>query len=137
MIENGGLRIIVFEDDPALANLLKHALHSRGHKVSVFSDPTLCPVFKEQETACPSKTPCADVILSDQMMPNMTGLEFFKLQRARGCKAKDANKAILTGSAMLPELQKEVHDLGYTLFKKPFKVSEVLAWIDDCAARLA
>lgn len=137
MVENGGLRVIVFEDDPALANLLKHALHSRGHKVSIFSDPTLCPVFKDHKTDCTSKTPCADVIISDQMMPNMTGLDFFKLQRERGCMAYDANKAILTGSAMRADLQEEVNALGYTLFKKPFKVAEVLAWVDECATRLA
>lgn len=130
------LRILVLEDDPSLANLIKLTLVQKGHEVQVFSDPTRCPVYRDHETQCPNRTACADVIISDQMMPNMTGLDFLQLQRMRGCKALDENKAIISGSIMDAELKKTINELGCHFIKKPFRVGTVVEWVDECAMRL-
>ena len=130
------LRIIIFEDDQSLANLIKLVLLQKGHDVQVFSDPTLCPVYRDHDTECPKSAPCADVIISDHMMPNMTGLDFLKLQRMRGCKAPDENKALITGSAMHADLKNAIDELGCHYIKKPFKIVEIIKWVDECAERV-
>ena len=130
------LRIIIFEDDQSLANLIKQVLLQKGHDVRVFSDPTSCPVYRDHDTECPKSTPCADVIISDHMMPNMTGLDFLKFQRMRGCKALDENKALITGSAMHADLKHAIDELGCHYIKKPFRIAEILKWVDECAERL-
>ena len=130
------LRIIVIEDDPAVATLLERVLRSAGHDVRTFSDPTICPVYRDHGAQCPRDKPCADVIFSDQMMPNITGLDFFLLQRERGCKALDENKAIVTAAEITPEFKTTAEGLGCQIFKKPFRVAEILQWVDECAERV-
>jgi CheY-like chemotaxis protein len=130
------LRILIFEDDPALAALLKQVLLQKGHDVHVFSDPTSCPVYSDHEIESPQNTACAGVIISDHMMPNMTGVEYYRLQRLRGCKAPDENKALITGSAMHADLKQAINELGCHFIKKPFKVDEILRWVDECAERI-
>lgn len=130
------LRIIIYEDDPALANLLRQALTSAGHTVQTFTDPTICPVYKEHRGKCPKDKTCADVIISDYMMPEMTGVDYFRLQKKRGCKALTENKALITGSAMHADLKQAIDDLGCHYIKKPFKLVEVLTWVEKCAKRL-
>lgn len=130
------IRIIVFEDDPALGTLLKQVLIHKGYDVRIFSNPTACVVFSDHGTQCSQHSPCADIILTDHMMPNMTGIDFLKFQRMRGCKALDANKAVITGSVINKELMDTIDSLGCKIFKKPFKIAEILKWIDECAGRI-
>lgn len=128
------LRILLFEDDPALIALIKTVLTGKGHHVLAFTDPTACTVFRSPECNCPKDFPCADVVISDITMPNMTGVEFFKLQKERGCKALDANKALM--SAANQENLEAVAELGCYFFKKPFKLAEMVSWIEECAKRV-
>lgn len=129
------LRVIVFDDDKAMTDLFKKMLQGFGHHVTAFSDPTACPVYKTPECNCPCQFPCAEVIITDNMMPNMTGIDFLKLQRRRGCKALDANKALMTAAAT-PKLLREVKELGCHFFRKPFRLSEVRVWLEECAERV-
>ena len=130
------LKILLLEDDPTLTKLLQVTLEKKGHHVMLFANPTVCPVFTEHAEKCTTGKPCADVIITDQMMPYMTGLEFYQLQRERGCKAHDNNKALITGANITPEILKLIEDLGCKYFKKPFKVSDLVAWVDECSERV-
>ena len=129
------IRIFIFEDDPAVSTLLELILQREGRDISVFSDPTVCNVYLDHETQCPRETPCADVILSDNMMPNMTGIDFFLLQRARGCKALARNKAIMTAASIGPETAAIIKDIGCQFLKKPFNIVEIKKWVDGCSER--
>jgi CheY-like chemotaxis protein len=129
------LRIIVFEDDETLSSLIKMVLQNEGHEVLTFSDPTICPVLQNDNAKCPQKHPCADVVLSDINMPNMDGLQLLKILKARGCKALDANKALMSAGLSIEQRQ-TVKELGCHLFTKPFKFSEIKKWLEECAARV-
>jgi len=131
------LQIIIFEDDESLAKLLEQILVLKGHSVQCFPDPTVCPIYKDHEKKCPKNTPCADIVISDYMMPKMNGIAFFELQRKRGCKALDANKAIITGSVIDSDMKEAIDELGCHYFKKPFRVAEVLVWVEECEKRLS
>jgi CheY-like chemotaxis protein len=133
---NETMRIIIFEDDQTLATLIKNLLFIKGHDVQVFSNPTVWPIYKNHEQQCPKNSSCADVIISDHIMPNMTGIDFFKLQRSRGCKVLDANKALVTGSFINAGLKHDIEELGCHYISKPFRVAEIIKWIDECAERL-
>ena len=127
---------MIFEDDPALAALLKQALLHKGHDVQVFSDPTACSAYRDNKFQCPQDSPCADVIISDYMMPNMTGIDFLEFQRKHNCKALDENKVLITGSVMNPELKAAIAELDCHYIKKPFRVTEILRWVDECVERV-
>ena len=131
------LRIIVLENDPTLARLLQLSLENKGHLVDIFNNPEACPIFKTHEKECPQDDPCADVIITDLMMPNISGIDFLSTQRLRGCKAPDANKAIISGAAITEEQQNAIDELGCKFFKKPFRLIELVQWVDECAERVS
>lgn len=130
------LKILLFEDDPTISLLLQVTLEQRGHSVQMFDNPTVCPVFEGHDKGCPKEKPCADIVITDNMMPNISGIDFLVMQRERGCKAQDVNKAIITGATLSKEALAKIESLGCKLFKKPFRISEFMAWIAQCEKRM-
>jgi CheY-like chemotaxis protein len=131
------LKIIVCEDDPDLGALLSQVLRQKGHEVHTFTDPTFCPAYRDLKSECPHTRPCADVIITDHNMPNITGIEYLSLQQTHGCKLQVENKAIITGAVLDQAAKNTIDSLGCKLFKKPFKLAEILQWIDECSARIS
>jgi len=129
------LRIIVFDDDQSIRAMLEVALTAMGHQVLTYENPTICEVYSNSDSHCPQKFPCADIVITDNMMPKMSGVDYLSLMSERGCKIHAANKALI--SAGLTEAQvKYVESLGCRYFRKPFKLSEVTAWVQECAERI-
>ena len=129
------LRIIIIDDDPAVNLMLKTALTNLGHHVLSFSDPTACPLLKMESCSCPQEFPCADVIISDIDMPNMSGIDLFKLQKQRGCKAVFENKALVSGTIKKEHFD-AIKQLGCKFFHKPFKLVDLTRWVEECAKRI-
>ncbi len=131
------LHITIYEDDPAIGSMFRLVLSNKGHEVQTYTDPTSCTAYLDNKAGCQRETPCADVIISDLNMPNMTGIEFLSLQKSRGCRVPSMNKAIITGAAMNQDMAETIESLGCKLFKKPFKLAELLQWIERCSTRTA
>ncbi len=94
-------RILVFDQDHSLRELLRTYLGGQGYEVLAFSDPTICPLYHkllDEKCRCPKNRPCADSMLVDIKMKEINAFDFLKLQRQRGCKALDANKAVMSAS---------------------------------------
>jgi CheY-like chemotaxis protein len=129
------LRVIVFEDNQAVSDLFKKMLQGFGHHVLTFSDPTVFHVCRDPECEYHEDSSCADALIVDIMMPNMSGIEFMKLQRERGCNILHENKALMS-AVTSPQQQAAVEEFGCHFFKKPFKISEVKKWLEECAERI-
>jgi len=129
------LRVIVFEDNQAVSDLFKKMLQGFGHHVLTFSDPTVFHVCRDPECEYHEDSSCADALIVDIMMPNMNGIEFMKLQRERGCNILHENKALMS-AVTSPQQQAAVEEFGCHFFKKPFKISEVKKWLEECAERI-
>lgn len=81
-------RILVVDDEENVAKALRRTLKRDGHEVVVASAPSeALELLKHQQF---------DLILSDHLMPEMTGLELLKLARDR---QPDAVRMMLTGHA--------------------------------------
>ena len=132
------LSILIFEPDPALRNLLRTYLAGQGHTVQAFADPSICPLFKdpEDQSCCCVKTqPCGDAVLMDLRMPRISALDFLKRQRSLGCKALDANKAIMSTS-LGKSVDEAIQRFGCHYIAKPFHLEAIGRWIKECAARV-
>jgi len=127
------IKVVVYEDDPHLALMLEKMIQSFGYAISVYPDPSGCPVYNSPHDTCPKNTPCADIMIVNYRIPLLNGVELLEQQRQRGCKIHIENKAIMSTSVN-SEQKKAIEALGCHFFSKPFRREELKTWLDTCAA---
>jgi len=128
-------RVIIYDDDVNVLNLLKDFFSNRGYEVLAFDSLAVCTIYGKNLDSCANSKPCADIIITDYQMPKMTGLELLHKQAQRECKVDIRNKALMSGN-LDEENQKKVKGLGHAFFSKPFKFPEFTAWVEDCETRI-
>lgn len=101
-----------------------------------FNQPVICPVYQNNDNgSCTNDHPCSDVIITDQRMPFMTGIELLQDQATNGCRLTPMNKALIT--AYLDESeQKALRELGAFYLAKPFRMMDLSRWLEECEKRL-
>ena len=130
------MRFLIFDDDADIRNLLQTALSSKGHEVTAFADPTEFPFFHENTCPCTLIESCADVLITDIVMPKMEGIDFLKKLKDSGYRPlKNGNVAIISGYLTIHYMN-ELNNLGIHYFRKPFELSEIYEWVDQCQERL-
>ena len=132
------LRILVIDQEQSLRQLLKTFLVQQGHEVEVYNDPSVCPLYPAPATegcCCTKERACADVIFAGVDTPKVNAIEFFKLQRLRGCKLPAANKAVMS-NYLTSSLDNAISALGCHHIGKPFRLTEIREWVDGCRQRL-
>lgn len=122
------IKALVVDDDVYCLDVSSEYLMDKGFHVSSFSGPT-CPLLERKLERCPVDAPCYDFVLSDNQMPEMTGLEFFLYQEQRGCKIAASRKALISGN-ISPEDRDIATSMGYKLFQKPTSLDLIDAWVD-------
>ena len=120
-----GLKVLLVEDEDKLASLLKNAIGDSFYSFFMAKDG------KEGLDKFMKLTP--DIIISDIMMPNLTGLEM-----AKEIRKIDANIPIIILSAF-SESDKflDAIDVGVVkYFIKPFDPDELLDYIESIGEKL-
>jgi len=123
-------RVMIFDDDATLLEVLEFYFDEWGYEVFPYQNPTAC-LFSGSAGSCDGLASCADLMISDFMMPQITGTELFQLQEQRGCRVDRKMKAIMSGYTG-GELLKQCKDSGYRFFGKPFYFSELHNWVREC-----
>ena len=123
------LRAIVLDDEYAIRSLICEILEERGYEVHVASEPFSSPIYLESKCDCPVDTPCANILITDINMPNMTGLEFIKHQKRKRCKIQ--NMAVMSAGWTAEGIE-HAKRFGCHIFKKPFNFDDIKKWLDSC-----
>jgi CheY-like chemotaxis protein len=111
-------RILVVDDDPAIALMLSRALGRRGYQVVATHSP-------EEAVASFSKEP-SDAAVLDLVMPDRDGMDLANALRAQ---SPGLPIAILTGYIHSPLLPPQGR-AGFVVFKKPVVVQDVVDFLD-------
>ena len=130
------MHILVLDDDEEVREMLRVALTTKGHDVTTLADPTEFPYFNKELCPCPQDSPCADILLSDIVMPNLEGIALFKKLKSCGCQPlMKGNVAIMSGFLTIHYMN-ELNDLGIQYFRKPFRLNEIYDWVEHCQVRI-
>jgi DNA-binding response OmpR family regulator len=128
------LRVVIFDDEPAIRELLRTVCERRGYEVFTFRNPGLCPLHVMERCPCGPGAFCADLLLCDLHMPEVAGLDFVEGLRAKGCAGPQI--ALMSG-AWSPAAHARAVRLGCRLFEKPFEIPELLAWLHLAEVQVA
>ena len=123
------VRIFVVDDEEAICALLKRVLAHWGYEVFTFHKATLCEAYGAAQCHCQAGQRCADILLSDVRMAEVSGIEFVQKRKKMGCSMK--NIALMSG-VWNEETQGQAQDLGCKVFSKPLDILQIRQWLDDC-----
>ncbi len=118
-------RILVVDDDPVSRLMARHVLTRAGHTVVEADDGATALAEIERVHSAPDETPF-DLILSDEMMPNISGLE---LRRRLGSECP-APFVLLTGSVSISMARFQGLDAIAGYLTKPTSSKELLAEVE-------
>ncbi len=127
-------RVILVDDETIILVVLRNFFEMRGYEVLALAEPTVCPVYGEN-ASCSALAPCADLLITDNKMPRMSGLELLAAQAQRGCRLTPRNKALLSGY-LEPEDRERLEALGSAHFQKPVEFLDLGSWVDGCEERM-
>lgn len=123
---DGPFRILTV-DDEASVNLSLQFVFPKSHYevVSVASgDAALAKLGANSEPY--------DVIIIDQRMPNLTGVELVEAIRGRGIPGE----IIILSAHLTPEMQEAYGRLGvHAIFPKPFEIEALRSTVDRLVGR--
>lgn len=130
------LRIIVLDMDEDIRNLVTIIAQNKGHEVVALPEPMVCPLYSDLDCCCAQESACGDVMIISNRMAKMSGLKLIKKQLDGGCKGAVQNKLVLSTSTRKSREFSFADELGCKVLMKPFKVSEISSWIDECEKRI-
>ena len=130
-------RAIILEDDDGIRYLVGRVLSSCGYSVKSYSSPTEETLFSHPEK-CPVATghgelfdespTCAEVIITDNNMPDVSGIEYVRKIRRAGCRVRHI--AMMSGD-WREEALLEAKALGCKVFAKPVSNEEMRDWVSS------
>jgi YesN/AraC family two-component response regulator len=99
------------------------------------NNPAACHVYDNHSGSCIKQSQCSDILITDFKMPRMSGIELLQAQFLRDCKLDKKNKAVISGQ-IDNENKKAINKLGCAFFRKPFELSELSDWLNECEKRM-
>ena len=120
------IHVLVVEDEPTLARIIKDALEANGFRVSL-----ACDGEKGLE-AFAKISP--DIVVADIMMPQLSGLDM-----VRRIRQTDSRTPILflTAKSTVDDVVEGFHAGGNDYLKKPFGMKELMVRIQALTGRLS
>jgi len=121
------VRVLIIEDEPRMASLLRRSLTEEGHDVVVAG--TLADAGRVLSTA--SVAP--DLLIVDRMLPDGDGLGMVRQLRAAG----DVRPAlVLTARDRVDDRVEGLHSGADDYLGKPFALAELLARVEALGRRV-
>ena len=117
----GMTRVLVIDDEPAIADVLRMLLEFRGHEVFVANDGSRGYATAQRQAP--------DVIVLDLMMPVMDG--FATLDALRSDERTEAIPVVILSALSSAEVKQRCHDMGVrAILQKPYKPEDLLRAVE-------
>jgi CheY-like chemotaxis protein len=124
-------KAVVIDDDEMCREFLANVLQDRGYAVDTYAFAHAFPFCRNKAEQCQAEQACADLLLTDNRMPLLTGLDMIQKLRSRGCKLMAGSLAILSGNWEQEDWRK-AQVLGCQTFEKPYDLKKIADWLSSC-----
>ena len=91
------------------------------------SDPFACQALKAGDKKCSNQSPCANILLVDNDLPEIDGLSILAEQGMNGCQISPDHKALMVKSISDVNLG-QVGLVGCHLIEKPVNENNLGLW---------
>ncbi len=125
-----GKTALLLEDDDDYRQVLEEFLSDFDYAVTSYPSPL---TFIESSTHCASLTPCYDIVITDNQMPGMDGIDFLRLLHDNGCKIRADRKVLISGF-LTREVARTAEALGSRSFKKLTAMDDLCQWLGNLPA---
>lgn len=119
------MKALVVDDDVYCLKLTGDYLRYKGFEVTELLTPN-CSADKTEQGVFSTY----DVVVSDNRMPGMTGVEFLDYLSSAECPLPPERKALLTGDITQIEFSHAV-ERGYRVFRKPCSLESLDHWLAE------
>jgi len=124
-------KVLLLDDDPQCRDLMTEILSQRDYLVDAFCSPA--ELFAQRGTCgCRDDHLCADLIVTDNRMPGLFGVDFLRQIADAGCQLPGHRKALVTGHCTMEEYAL-VLKMGCSVFFKPAYFDAINNWLDQLA----
>jgi CheY-like chemotaxis protein len=130
---NPKMRVLVLEDSDLVRSAMGQLLTDKGFDVVAYPDAMHCPLHQADRCPCAAAEVCADVLVTDLDMPQLTGLDFITELIRKGRRIP--HLALLSGSHEQETLAQAAR-LRCKIFTKPGGTLALLDWLDELVAGL-
>ncbi len=121
---------IVIDDHDFCRDLLGNYLREKGYIVMCADSASSCELYNDKLFKCSKEKPCSQVLLTDNQMPEINGLDLIARQMGGGCKVPMQKKAVISGTWTQDELT-QAENMGCKVFYKPFDLAEIDEWLEQ------
>ncbi|MFW6159412.1 MAG: response regulator, partial [Planctomycetota bacterium] len=121
------MKVLVVDDEPAVCDIMVRGLRREGH------DAYAAETAEEAEDAL-AEHPDIPLVLADIRLPGRSGLQLLQAIKARN---PEVEVALMTGYAGVDSAAEAVDAHAFAYLRKPVRLAEVLAIVDQVAGRLA
>jgi len=128
------LRVVIFDDEPAIRQVLGALCADRGYEVFTFSDPGLYPLYAMPRCPCPPRHSVGGPPALRSAHARGAGVGLVETLMRKQCVAPHLG---LMSGAWSAAARARAARLGCRLFTKPFAIAELLAWFDTAEAQVA
>lgn len=119
-------RLLLIDDEVTLLRAMQRILEDEGHQVvATHSAPQALAQLDAGESF--------DLVISDLMMPTMTGMEFFSVLRARHPRLV-SRVVFVTGGAVTSQAAAFLDSIPNAKLEKPFKAARLCAMVRQALA---
>jgi CheY-like chemotaxis protein len=124
-MSNAALRILAVDNEPSVTFSLRHIFNGPRYDLTAVEngDAALARIDSGSEQY--------DIIIVDQKMPHMTGLELVGEMRKRGV----TSKVMVLSADLSPEVREAFERVDvHLVFPKPFDIGDIRSAIDHLVA---
>ena len=121
----GALRILAIDDNPSITDAMPFIFAAPGYELTTAGDAN------QALEKLATRSTGFDVIIIDQKMPRLTGVELVKALKERRVPAK----IIVVSGHLSPEIREAYERMDvHIIFEKPFDIEELRSAVDQLAA---